>query len=439
MHKIREMTFVTKSPMKTNRSLRKKVPPNLYILKLTFAFFAAGMLFYLITMVSGVWLIPQALNGGTKNTSTLWTLTHLIVLGSTTMIAMGASFQLTQVILRTSLYSRLLGYLHFIVYISGVITLIASLTFHFFQGIVLGGILVTLGVFLYAFNLVATFLKKKEWNHYIFGVSLSLLHLFLTVGLGFIMSNGAFQWISSTYEDLFVAHIWFGMIGWLSGLIITYTFKLLPMFYNSPRKAVHEAYLILSLFHVGVWLHVISHWMEWEMFSKIANFSILISLTIFVRFVHEVRLQSRKKNPGGAVSIAYMLIYCIFGLTILWTIVHTFFPVSIGTHLLAEAIVTFLILGWFAATILSYLSKIIPFLWWAYRFHATWKKKSNMLLSDMTNDKKLVTLLSIYFVGVTFVCIAFLLNHSILSFIGQITALLAAIVYIVELLKVFRY
>lgn len=418
----------------------KKIPPNIHILGLTFAFFATGTMLYMIAMVCGIWLVPNAVERNIENMPAVWTLTHLFVLGWATMIAMGASFQLMQVILRTSLYSRLLGIIHFVVYSLGVFSLTGSFYVSFFQGIFFGGVLVNLGVVLYAYNLIATFVKKKEWNHFIFGVSLSLLNLLITVGLGLMMIvNFAFQSMPFHYENIFIAHIWFGIIGWISGLIITYSFKILPMFYNSPRKAVQEAYIILGLFHAGVWLYVISQWAKLEMVTGIAKFLILVSLAIFVRFVHEVRSHGRKKNPGGAVSIAYLLIYITFGLTTFWVIVSTFLPDNHISHLLAETIIIFLILGSFAATILSYLSKIIPFLWWAYRFHTKWKKKSKMLLSDMTPDKKLTNLLSIYLIGITLVCAAFLFTHSTLSLIGLITASLSALFYIVELLKVFRF
>lgn len=426
-----------------NTARTRKIPPNIHIFGLTFAFFSAGMVLYLFAMVTGVWLIPDLIKEQTVRGPIGWTLAHLFVLGWATMIAMGASFQLTQVILRTSLYSRLLGYVHFLVYVMGILVLSASFYFGFSPGMALGGSFVVLGVVLYVYNLTATFVHKKVWNVYIFGVGFSLLNLLVTVGLGLLMGLAfALGWMPFTYENIFAMHVWLGIVGWLAGLIITYSFKLLPMFYNSPRRAVGEAYVILGLFQAGVWLQVVAQWMEWKVLEKGSLLMILISLGIFVNFVREVRALSRKKDPkdpGTAVSVAYLLLPLTFGLALLWTIVSWFFPAGTAFSRLAEVIVIFLILGWFSATILSYLSKIVPFLWWAYRFQTKWERKSKVLLSDMTADKRMTNLLYAYLIGVVVVCAAFLLAHPVLSLVGQITAVLAALLYMIELLKVFRF
>lgn len=425
------------------KNVLRNVPPNVYIFALTFYFFTAGLILYLFAMVAGIWLIPDLIKQQTFRGPSGWTLAHLFVLGWATMIAMGASFQLTQVLLRTSIYSRLLGYVHFFVYVLGLLVLSFSFYFAFSAGMAWGGSLVVLGVILYVCQLAVTFIRKREWNVYIFGVGFSLIDLLVTVGLGLLMGWAmARGWTPPHYEHLFATHVWLGIGGWLSGLIITYSFKLLPMFYNSPRRAVGEAYLIIGLFQSGVWLQVISRWMEWNVLEKLSLMMILISLALFVLYAREVRIHSRlrdTKNPGGAVSIAYRLISLTAALVLLWILVDLFFPNVPASRTLGEMMVLFLILGWISATILSLLSKIVPFLWWAYRFHTKWEKKSRVLLSDMTADKTMKNWLYAYLAGVVLVYAAYLFAQPALATLGQITAVLSAILYIIELIKVFRF
>ena len=136
---------------------------------------------------------------------------------------------------------------------------------------------------------------------------------------------------------------------------------------SSPRKAVKEAYVILGLFQAGVWLRVIAQWMDWGALEIFSIFLIFVSLSIFVRFVYDVRIQSRSRLPGGSVTIAYLLIFFVYALFLFWMIRSCFFPNVLVSQPVDEMIILFLILGWFSSTIFySYFSKIFPFLWWSY-------------------------------------------------------------------------
>ncbi|WP_156157906.1 hypothetical protein [Gordoniibacillus kamchatkensis] len=91
---------------------RAALPPHLHMFPVTFAFFAAGAIFFLAVVLFLPWNIPslvktQALHspGG------IW-LAHILVLGWATMIAMGASYQIAQVILRCPVYSHKLAFVH---------------------------------------------------------------------------------------------------------------------------------------------------------------------------------------------------------------------------------------------------------------------------------------------------------------------------------------
>jgi len=156
----------------------------------------------------------------------------------------------------------------------------------------------------------------------------------------------------------------------------------------------------------------------------------------FVFHNREVRRLSSGKHPVGAVKIAYGLIPAI-GLLFLarclaeWT--------GYGSSRLEQALGIAIVLGWFAPTILGYLSKIFPFLWWALRFHTRWGKKPLMQLSDMLHERRMTRELAGYLAGVAVLMAGHLAGAAALAAAGQALALAFAIVYLVELMRVFRH
>lgn len=414
---------------------KRKDPPHLHILKLTFAFFAAGMMMFLVAMIAAIWLIPDFVQLQSLRNPKGWFLAHLFLLGWATMVAMGASFQITQVMMRTSLYSRTLGYIQFVFYILGFFAVISGF-FTDTRLIVLGGGCIALGGLLYVFNLVMTFVRKKEWNLFVFGVCLSLIEFLLTIFLGIAMGLGfAYGWNADHYAAIFGSHLWFGIAGWLSGLIIVYSFKLLPMFYISRKKLTPSSYWIIGSYHFGVWLQALSLWSDAKWIAAVATFSMIVSLGWFIIHLFEVRKQSSGKQPIGAVKVAFFLIPASSFLFLLWSGLNWFGGISN----LDEVLIFSLILGWFSPTILSYLSKILPFLWWAHRYRTKEDKKSAVLLSEMLPENRMTRELVGYLTGIAAVIFGFLFKLPMVAVLGQIAAFGFVVIYILELLRLFRY
>jgi len=414
----------------------RKPPPNLHIFLLTFAFFAIGLLVFLLAMAAAVRLLPDLAAGQSAQTPAGWLLTHALLLGFASMIAMGASYQLTQVIMRTSLFSRTLGYVHLALYVPGVAGLLAG-----FVGdatwMAWGGGGVALGVLAYTVNIVATFIRKREWNLFVFGVSLSLLSFLVMIGMGMTMSASfAYGAPTGRYEAVFGTHLWLGVGGWLSGLILVYSFKLLPMFYVSRKKLTVSAYWMIGGFHAGVWLHVLALWLRTGLPAAAGDAILLASVLWCVIHFREVRAMSSGKQPIGVVKIAYYLLPAVVFLYAVWRVAHWFggtFP------MMNEALVASLMLGWFASSIFAYLSKIFPFLWWARRYRTKEEKKSAPLLSVMIAEKRMTRELGGYLAGVAVVVSGLGLGLPKMVLFGQAAALVCMIVYLAELLRVFRH
>ncbi|MBS4219530.1 hypothetical protein KHA96_14530 [Bacillus sp. FJAT-49711] len=410
-------------------SKTRKIPPHLHILKLTFSFFSTGMALFVIGMIATVWFIPDLIQLESFRNPKGWFLAHIFLLGWATMVAMGASYQITQIVLVTSLYSRAIGYIHFFFYLVGFLGLVSGFFINM-KLVVLGGCFIVIGGLLYVFNLCMTFIRKRIWNVFVFGVCLSLAAFLMTIFLGTMMGLGyGYGMIIEKYEAVFKSHLWMGIAGWLSGLIMVYSFKLLPMFYVSTKKATTSSYWIVGLFHIGLWLHVFSFWLSFNWLAIVGKFIMIVALGWFVLYMFQVRKYRRGRLPIGTVRVAFYLI----------PIIYFLFLVSNLIERMQEEFIIILILGWFSASILSYLYKIIPFLWWPYRYRTKEDRKTAVLLYEMLPGDRMTWELCVYLFGISTLIFGFIFQLTIVAVLGQILAVGCVMIYIAELFKVFRY
>ncbi|WP_062106674.1 hypothetical protein [Bacillus niameyensis] len=410
----------------------KKTPPNVHILKLTFFFFGSGIFLFLTAMIAAIWLFPELVQLQSVRNPKGWLLAHLFLLGWATMVAMGASYQITQVVLRTSLYSRAIGYIHFFLYLISFIALLAGFLTDY-KWIAFGGGGLTIAIILYIFNVMMTFIRKKEWNVYVFGVSLSLLALLLTVFLGMAMGFVfGFGWNSEWHELFLIGHLWFGIGGWLSALIIVYSFKLLPMFLISRKKPSRSAYWIIGIFHLGVWIKALSALLDVTWVDIIATICFFLSLLYFIVYIFDILKLRVSKRPIGTVKIAFILLPISFISFVIWSIEG-------DQPFLTEAFIMVIVLGLFTGSILSYLAKIIPFLWWPYRYSTKETRKEAVLLGDMLPERRMTWELAGYLLGIMLVITGFMIKNASLTVTGQIIAVLSVVTYLIELTRTFRY
>jgi hypothetical protein len=290
--------------------------------------------------------------------------------------------------------------------------------------------------------MAVTLWRKKVWNVFALGISLSLLGLMTAagagLGMGYVMGTGHG---TGGYDKLFASHLWLALGGWMSGLILTFSFKLLPMFYLSQQKADRQCVYIISLFQAGIWMRVAGIWGGGTAALNVVSAVFLIAAVILLyRFVYLVRIQA--KPLDSTVPIAARLLLGVAEIFAVWLAAQlsNFGGAgSVPLDRITAAFVVWLVEGWFSASILAYLARILPFLWWAYRFHNGWKKKSRILLGNMVAQDKLKRGLIVYLAGVGVVVISFVIASPWLAAGGQAVAALSAAYYLWELAKALRY
>ena len=154
--------------------------------RLPFLFIITGMVGFLLFHTASLFALFDWMDGGVRDPDG-WFHIHLFVLGWATMLAMGAVYQLISVILQSNLYSERIGYIHYVIFTTGL----AGLLYGFLAGrpswIAAFAILVFTGIVLFVWNIVATLIHAKRWDAITVSAACSVSYLMLTGFTGMAM------------------------------------------------------------------------------------------------------------------------------------------------------------------------------------------------------------------------------------------------------------
>jgi len=150
--------------------------------------------------------------------------------------------------------------------------------------------------------------------------------------------------------------------------------------------------------------------------------------------------EKKKAKPlNGTIPVVAHMNLIIAVIFELWLVFDFVMRGSAGIREWTAGFAVLLIAGWFTCNILGYLARIVPFLWWAYRFHHGWQKKSKILLKDMVKETRMGIELWIYAAAIGWVAGSIAFAWPPGSVIGLAAALVMAVVYLYELSRAFRY
>ena len=356
--------------------------------RLPFLFIISGMvgfvLFHAASLMSFSGWIGEGLRGPSG-----WFHVHLFVLGWATMLAMGAVYQLINVILQSNIYSERLGYIQYAVFTVGL----SGLLIGFIQGevywIAAFAALAFSGILLFAWNMAVTLFRASQWNAITISAAFAVLYLVLTGFSGMAMGlNFATGLWNELHSRLFGTHIWLGTVGWFGLLITGFSYKMLPMFYLAHDYPTGLQKVVLVVWNAGVIAGAISFLLNGNIWTKWSAL-LLIAIAVAVYNVHilQIRKHRHKRSPGTGIqwSMYANHAFAVAAVAILAGSLRN------PQHLLLAKSVTLAgwiyLAGWVSFTILCYLSKIVPFLWWTYKYGKQAGKPGTPVMSDLLSDK----------------------------------------------------
>lgn len=406
--------------------------------RLPFLFIITGIISFVLFQTLSLFDLANWISEHPRNPEG-WFRIHLLVLGWATMIAMGAVYQLINVVLQSKIYSKKLGFVHYGFFTIGTAGLLIGFQTLRVVWIAWFATMAFIGILLFVWNIGATLLRASQWNAITISTGCAVVYLTLTGVTGMMMGlNFGFQLWEDFHEQLLGAHILFGTLGWFGILITGFTYKMLPMFYLSHQFPTSMQKVILLLWNAGVWLGALSFLFEWSMLWKgFGLLFIVLALVAFNLHISQIYKHRHKPNPGTGIvwSILAARALLIVGLVLIP--LFALFPDRMIQSEIIVMIGWVYLWGWVAITILGYLSKIAPFLWWTHKYGPQVGKAKIPTMAQLIDDRKVNIGLAAIVISLGLLLLGIGFSLPRLMTFGGCSLSLFSLVYIGLILRVF--
>lgn len=402
-------------------------------IKLPFSF----IFFSLISLVLSQILLlvnGQIMADGSFRIPVLWSSAHLLVLGWALMAAMGAMYQLVPVAFLTNIWNETFGFIQFFVTAVGIVSL-SGMLYWSPQNAMIPGILTLLGILMFLFQMFMTLKAQAKPTILTAFVGTALVCLFITIFLGItLIYSLKTGFAAEYYHSIFKAHLLMGITGWFTLLIFGFSYKMVPMFSLSHGFPMVQAKYVYVFYLSGLVVSLISFFMNNSLLLIIGFFSLLIGFSIFswhIGIIIKKRLKKKLDRPFtfALVAIGFGNVLHIAAFIMLWNQDCTSF---------AGPLIYAYLLLWIVLSIISYLYKIVPFLWWTYKYSKEIGKNKVPSLKEMMNEKIVIPLFSLFIIAILSVFCALTFHITILFNIGQFVLSIVFIIIVISILNVLK-
>lgn len=401
--------------------------------KLPFSF----IIFSLIALVLSQILVlvnGQMVVNGSFRIPAIWSAAHLLVLGWALMVAMGAMYQLVPVAFLTPIWNEKFGFIQFFVTAIGI----ASFSWMLYvspQKALIPGILMLLGILMFLLQMFMTLRKQAKANILTAFVGSALVCLFLTIFLGItLIYSLQTGFAAEYYQAIFKSHLLMGVTGWFTLLIFGFSYKMVPMFSLSHGFPMVQARYVYGLYIPGLVITIISFFNGNHYLLKAGFFLLLAGFSVFSWHISIIIKKRLKKRLDHSFTFAIVAIG-------LGNIIHLAAFIALWSDqnaaLMGPFVYLYLLL-WIVLSIMGYLYKIVPFLWWTYKYSKEIGKKSVPSLKEMMNEKIVVPLFSLFVIAVFAVFFSIVFETILIFNIGQFVLSLVFILIAISILKVLK-
>lgn len=373
----------------------------------------------------------------------LLALTHTLVLGWISMIIFGALFQFIPVVFEVPLYSEKLGYLQYGFYVPGILGMIISFwTFNWMTPLLISTSFVWISILIFIYNMIRTLCMKPPRSLIHLFILTGLFYLFLTACLGYALAiNFSFPYIlHHSHVNLLKIHAHWGMVGWISMILLGVTLKIVPMFtlsHGFSTRPSKWAYGFLNGGLIGLSLGWWFHSNPW--FLKLGSVALTLGLLCFLRQVQQI-YQKRLRRPWNTNTRLSWLGFSILGVIPIAGLSLQFFHLSSAWS--ASLVLTYaalLLLGFFTSFIIAQLYKIIPFLVWFHTFSHQVGLKPVPLMKDLFQESWGTRQFLSLAISLPILVIGILLNLALLREWGAAGFLISVILLDWNLFQIFSW
>ncbi|WP_188632711.1 hypothetical protein [Lentibacillus kapialis] len=406
--------------MQSNTSIKL---PLAFILYALTAFVASQLILFINNdvLTTGQFRIPD-----------IWMGAHFLVLGYAVMIAMGAMYQLIPVALLAPIWSQAFGFIQFIVTAIGITVfslLLGVSPDHAFYG----GIIAVAGIIMFIIQMLVTILKQKNKNMMTAFILGAISCLFLTIAAGFVLAWNLAEGRITSHGAILSSHITLGVSGWFTLLIFGFSYKLVPMFSLSHGFSMKWAKPAFLTYISGLLILIGSFWTKTQFIDSIGWFVLLAGFFFFVLDIREILAKRLKKKLDKPFSFSLIAIINGLGVHVL-AFVFSFYGIQ---EVAVWGWLIFLyVMGWIIFSILGYLYKIVPFLWWTYKYSNKIGKEQVPTLREMINETYSVILFTLFIFSIAGLSIGGLLYINIMVYVFQGLLALASLLYMLSIIRV---
>ena len=329
------------------------------------------------------WIAPEAiLSPGFPH---VLALVHIATLGWLTMTIMGASLQLTPVIVVAPLRAARFLRWQYPVYISGVILLLSGFWWMLPWLMAVGGIMIVLAVAHYVVVLGVTLAHATARPLSVRFLGGSLIYLCVVVSLGLTAAfNFQFGFLGAAFNQLLLTHITLGILGWLSSTLIGVSYTLARMFALAHGHGDRLGRLIFVLLHMSIIALALGFIFSWFPLILAGEGVLLVSAWLFAYdFIGMLRVRRRKvldvTQYHSMAAVGYFSLIVPFG------IVTALFGLWQPAVLAALGLAAFV--GWLGQSMIGYLYKIVPFLIWHDRYGPLVGRERVPLMRELVHER----------------------------------------------------
>ncbi len=362
----------------------------------------------------------------------IWMSAHFMLLGFALMTAMGAMYQLIPVTFLTPIWNQGFGFVQFAVTAIGLSSFAILLGYRPNLAIH-GAILFIIGVLMFLFQMAMTLRARKERNIMSYFIIYALTSLLLTIIFGFMLAYNLAFGEFFAHLSVLLSHITFGVAGWFTLLIFTLSYKLVPMFSLSHGFSMKWSKAALSLYLIGLISTIFSYWVELAGLRLIGFLFLFLGFGCFFLDMREIlgkRMKKKLDQPFTFSIFAILNGLIVHFLALIAVLIKNNNPVLWGW------LVFLYIFTWIIYSILGYLYKIIPFLWWTHKYSEKSGKEKVPLLKDLLNEKLGSFLYSLFVFSLAGILLSIALNTGTLLFIFFGLQALASIIYGMSIIAV---
>jgi hypothetical protein len=288
---------------------------------------------------------------------------------------------------------------------------------------------------MFLFQMVMTLKNQTKPTILTAFVGTALVCLLITISLGISLTYCLKTGVGSEYyQAIFKSHLLMGVAGWFTLLIFGFSYKMVPMFSLSHGFPMIQARYVYGFYVSGLILSFVSFFNGSSLLLKVGFFLLFVGFSLFswhIRIIIKKRLKKRLDKP-----FTFSLIAIGFGNIIHLAALLLLFGHNFAT-LVGPLVYSYLLL-WIVLSIVGYLYKIVPFLWWTFKYSKEMGKRKVPTLKEIINEKNVVPLFSLFIGAVFIVFFSLIFKIALLFNIGQFILSIVFIIIAFSILYVLK-